>query len=272
MKKDFIEILNENIYYILEDTGKDKVLFLHGFGSSVTFANQVYSLENRDYDVIAFDFPGCGQSSENQEITIERYQEIALEFVKKINFKIKLVVGHSLGGASALYLLNHNVVDYALLAAPINYNLLTLSHLKEGILNISNRIKRWLLPNNIDDAYESQDNLVYTNVNKYKDNLKRISTIFLNFMTNKKNIYSKMVKEQITNNKYLKKEIFDLYDQNQNYEFIIGMNDMFVPNLTVYEIADKRNKNLTILENCGHALFFEKPKEVNNKINFLISK
>ncbi|UWV94182.1 alpha/beta hydrolase [Mycoplasmopsis cynos] len=71
---------------------KSKVLFLHGFNSSSNFAHQLYKLKNRDYDVVAFDFPGCGLSTSNSEITIQYYQKIALEFVNKINYKFDLVV------------------------------------------------------------------------------------------------------------------------------------------------------------------------------------
>ncbi|WAM08306.1 hypothetical protein ONA21_00860 [Mycoplasmopsis cynos] len=52
----------------------------------------MYKLKNRDYDVVAFDFPGCGLSTSNSEITIQYYQKIALEFVNKINYKFDLVV------------------------------------------------------------------------------------------------------------------------------------------------------------------------------------
>ncbi|WGI36735.1 alpha/beta fold hydrolase [Mesomycoplasma lagogenitalium] len=266
MDKKFIKIFDEEVFYVEENTGKEKVLFLHGFNSSHNFAQQLYLLKNRNYDVVAIDFPGCGKSSANSEITIEYYQKIAQEFVKQINYNFKLVVGHSLGGASALYLLNSKMVNYALLAAPINYNILSAK-----LDETTEKLKRWLIPSNLNDAIESSENLVFNNKNGYKENLNKIATMFLKITKFKERNFLKLVTNQIINPNYLKKEIKKLYTQSNNYEFIIGINDMFVPFMSVAKIANDLNKNLSAISNCGHAIFFEKPEQVNEKINKLIS-
>ncbi|WP_117275107.1 alpha/beta fold hydrolase [Mycoplasmopsis edwardii] len=269
-KKEKIQILNETINVIYEDNQKAKVLFLHGFGSSTSFAQQVYNLANRDYDVVSFDFPGCGLSSANNEISIEYYQQIASAFVKQSGFDIKLVIGHSLGGASALYLLNNNLVSKALLAAPINHNIL-YDVVDETLSQTTKRLIRWLMPSTYDEAFESSDNLIYLNKNNYKENLSKIAQMFLNVSQKKLSIFKNMAKNQITNDFYLQNSIKPLYEANNDYQIISGINDRFVPLNSVKKIAIQLNKELTELENCGHALFFEQPELINDKINQIIN-
>lgn len=102
-----MDIDGELISYIEENNDKPKILFLHGFASSSEAAQQVYNLTNRSYGIIALDFPGCGHSS------AKRYKYWILSiyckrFVEELNLKDFIVIGHSLGGASALHLLNEN--------------------------------------------------------------------------------------------------------------------------------------------------------------------
>ncbi|MGZ9756638.1 alpha/beta fold hydrolase [Mycoplasma sp. 4423] len=269
MESKYIELLNERIHYIEENTGKPKVLFLHGFNSSAAFANQVYLQKNRNYDVVAIDFPGCGFSSAKEAITIELYQQVALEFVKQYNYDFKLVIGHSLGGASALYLLNNNLVKKALLAAPINYEILD-NKLGESVEAAIKRMKSWLIPENYDSAYESSDNLIYNDKLDYRKNLSKVATMFLKLMDRKRPMFLNMVTSQILNPNYLKTSIKSLYQANNDYEFITGINDKFIPYFTIKNIANKMQKNVTLLQNCGHALFFEQPEAINKKINQLV--
>ncbi|WAM09159.1 alpha/beta hydrolase [Mycoplasmopsis cynos] len=216
----------------------------------------MYKLKNRDYDVVAFDFPGCGLSTSNSEITIQYYQKIALEFVNKINYKFDLVVAHSLGGASALYLLNNKIVKKALLAAPINYNLLS-TFANETIEQGIKRIARWLVPKNYNDALESSDNLIYGNKLNYRKNITQKANAFLKLMEHKWMIFDKLVSKEILNPRYHKKIIKDLYAANNDYSFITGTMDKFVPFLSVAKIANEYNKDLIGIKDCGHAIFLK---------------
>ncbi|TDV23569.1 pimeloyl-ACP methyl ester carboxylesterase [Mycoplasmopsis mustelae] len=274
MQSKKIQLLNETIHYIFEDTGKPKVLFLHGFNSASSFANQVYQLQNRNYDVVAIDFPGCGLSSAHSLISIEFYQQIAAEFIRQSGFDFSLVVGHSLGGASALYVLNCGLVSKAILAAPLNHEIFSEFPAKQSLKLYGSkaieRLGKWLLPQTFIEAYESSDNLIYEDKNNYRKNLEKIATGFLNTTKKKYNLFNFMVSNQILSINYLMQNIKSLYDENLNYEFIIGLNDVFVPYLSINSLANKYKKEMLVLENCGHALFFEKPNEVNERINQVI--
>lgn len=265
MKRETIEILGETIFYLEENNNKPKVLFLHGFNSSSNFANEVYKLQNRNYDIIAIDFPGCGNSSANNVIKIEFYQQIAEEFVKAKKLTDFIVVGHSLGGASALHLVNKELAKYALLAAPINYNIF-IGNIKKS----QEKLKSWLLPTNIQEAKDSSEHLVYESKRNYKQNIEAISKAFLRITNLKRNMFYNLVIKQMVNPIYLKTQIKELYKEISPYEFITGDKDFFVPHKSIEAIAKAQNKKITLIKNCGHALFFEKPEEINQKIEEIL--
>lgn len=260
-------INEEEIFYIFEDTGKPKVLFLHGFNSAHSFVFQLEKLENRDYDIVAFDFPGCGKSTANKDVDITYYQQISAKFVELFNLKGSLVVAHSLGAASALYLLDQTLVKYALLGGPLN------PFTVDDVLKTrANTLKHWLLPKTLKDAIESSKNLVFGNKNNYKDQLKKIGSMFLKLTQIKYKLFSFMVNKQILNSKWLKENLEPLYANNKNYEIISGRQDLFVPLESLEQVQNKYHISLSILEECGHALFFEQSEKINEKINELVAK
>ncbi|QPC29738.1 alpha/beta fold hydrolase [Mesomycoplasma hyorhinis] len=259
-----MDIDGELISYIEENNDKPKILFLHGFASSSEAAQQVYNLTNRSYGIIALDFPGCGHSSAKKDINIEYYQFIAKRFVEELNLKDFIVIGHSLGGASALHLLNEKLAKKAILAAPINYDMLHSTNQKVKL--------KWLLPENLQQAYESVDSLVFVDRLNYKQNLDKTAQRFFNFMSIRKPVFLDMVVNQILNPDYLKNSIKNLYLANNDYEFIIGEKDLFVTYNSILSVALENHKKINSIPDCGHALFFEKPEEVNQIIEDIIKQ
>ena len=70
-----------NTFKVNEDNNKKKIVFLHGFNSNANFVQPLMKLE-RDYDIISFDFPGCGSEPAGDEtISIESYSKFALKFI-----------------------------------------------------------------------------------------------------------------------------------------------------------------------------------------------
>lgn len=259
-----IDIDGELISYIEENNNKPKILFLHGFASSGESAQQLYNIKNRTYDIIALDFPGCGHSSTKKPISIEYYQFIAKRFAQEMNLKDFIVIGHSLGGASALYLLNEKVAKKAILGAPINYDMLH---------STSQKVKqKWLLPDNLQQAYESMDSLVFADKLGYKNNLNKTAERFFNFISIRKPAFLDMVINEILNPSYLENNIKSLYLQRNDYEFIIGEKDLFVTYNSIMSVALENNKKVHSLPDCGHALFFEKPEEINKIIEEIVKE
>ncbi len=99
----------------------DDVLLLHGHCS---FKEQFKSLmlKNKSHRYVALDLPGHGTSSLLKEYTPENILEKVLEFLNLYNLKPKKIVGHSLGGHLALWLMEHlNDIEITLLSTvPLN--------------------------------------------------------------------------------------------------------------------------------------------------------
>lgn len=271
----FIEILNEKIHYVLEDTGKPKVLFLHGFNSNLKFATSIFHPQ-KNYDVVAFDFPGCGESSINDFASIDYYQNIALEFVKKMNLDNFFIVGHSLGAASAIKITEQmpQKVAGVLLAAPINPYLLDYKKNPFGtsVDQIKETLKSWLLPNNQDEAESSTEHLTFKNP-LFIEKKKYIAKSLLNLANIRRTYFLKMVIQEITNVGYLHSELKKIYldlDPNIPKLFVVGENDFFVSSKSVQEIAQEIAAPINIVPKTGHALFFERPNELKDIVETFV--
>lgn len=81
------------------------ILYLHGLGcSKEDFLGATSADELEAYTLVAFDFPGCGNSSyhENMALGIDDLVEITNIFVSRLPLADLVVVGHSMGGLVAL--------------------------------------------------------------------------------------------------------------------------------------------------------------------------
>ncbi|MGK3722927.1 alpha/beta fold hydrolase [Priestia megaterium] len=81
------------------------IVFLHGFGSTKEdYADIVRYLAFSNHPFLAYDAPGCGESycSDLSQISIPFLENVALEVIKRVNFKRFHLVGHSMGGLTAL--------------------------------------------------------------------------------------------------------------------------------------------------------------------------
>ncbi|UVD81453.1 alpha/beta hydrolase [Mycoplasma iguanae] len=262
-----IDILGEKINYIFEDNKRPKILFLHGFFSNYKFANEIYNNVNRNFDIVAFDFPGCGSSSYNNDLTIDFYQKIALAFVEHFQLKNFYIVAHSLGAASAVYVASKVSVKKIFLGAPINYNL--INHSAEHAANI----KKWLLPTNIEEAIESTKKLVKNKNNFFEQNIANTAKHFLKLVNLRRNIFQKMLDKEIISQEYLEKNLKPLYEKViDKCIFANGLEDNFVQFDAVYSIAKEFNAPLYPIENCGHAIFYEQNEKIYNLIQKMVDE
>lgn len=104
----FVEIDNLKIAYKDEGSGQ-VVLCLHALGHSSKDFLSLYSLPNNNFRVISIDFPGHGISDNpKQTISSTYFAKITDEFIKKLDLKNLIIIGNSIGGATAIRIASDN--------------------------------------------------------------------------------------------------------------------------------------------------------------------
>jgi len=104
----FVEIENLKIAYKDEGSGQ-VVLCLHALGHSSKDFLSLYNLPLTNFRIITIDFPGHGISDKtNQSVSSTYFAKITVEFIKKLDLKNLIVVGNSIGGATAIRIASNN--------------------------------------------------------------------------------------------------------------------------------------------------------------------
>ena len=107
-----INVSGYDINYIDEGQG-DVVLLLHGWGSNLKSFTPLTNLLKTKYRVIAYDYPGFGESSElKNSFSVDDYTDIAVEFIKKLDIKKVILIGHSYGGRISIKLNNRKELPF----------------------------------------------------------------------------------------------------------------------------------------------------------------
>ena len=94
-----------HIEYFLREGKKEILLYLHGLGcSKKDFIEAASFDELNDYTLIAFDFPGCGNSPypENASLGMDDLTGITRIITSELSLNKLVIIGHSMGGLVAL--------------------------------------------------------------------------------------------------------------------------------------------------------------------------
>ena len=84
------------------DKDKQNLVFIHGSGGNHSIWSHQYGKLHKKYNIVAVNLPGHGHSGGNGEKDISRYCEWIKKFLKALDLKKSVLVGHSLGAAIAL--------------------------------------------------------------------------------------------------------------------------------------------------------------------------
>ena len=106
-----IKINNLNVNYIQYGTGKD-IIFLHGWGQNIDMMKPLGDNFQDKFRITILDLPGFGESDEPHETwTIDKYELLLEEFIKELNIKKPIVIGHSFGGRLAIRYSARNPIE-----------------------------------------------------------------------------------------------------------------------------------------------------------------
>ncbi len=100
----YIKIDDQNIYYQKLGKGKNLIL-LHGWKQDVSTWYGVVDELKKDFTLWLIDLPGFGRSDIPKKVfRVSDYSEIIFQFIKKLNLKNPILLGHSVGGRIAIKL------------------------------------------------------------------------------------------------------------------------------------------------------------------------
>ena len=96
-------------YYYYDKPREDKIiLFCHGLGPGhVAYLREIEALAKHGYKVLTLDYTGCNESSGDNMISLNQPTRDVMELLDFLKLEKPVVlVGHSLGGYTALNLMN----------------------------------------------------------------------------------------------------------------------------------------------------------------------
>lgn len=106
-----IKIQDLNINYIQYGEGKD-ILLLHGWGQNIEMMKPLGDSFSNKCRITILDFPGFGESDEPKEAwNIEKYSNLLEQFIKELNIKKPVIIGHSFGGRVAIRYSSNNIIE-----------------------------------------------------------------------------------------------------------------------------------------------------------------
>lgn len=108
-----VEVKGYNICYKITGAGEKTVVILQGWGTHLGVYDSVANCINSEYKVIQFDLPGFGGSDEPKEgWNVDAYADFFCEFMKKLEIKKAILIGHSYGGRVIIKLAARDVLPF----------------------------------------------------------------------------------------------------------------------------------------------------------------
>lgn len=271
-----------NMAYLERGEGKNVILFLHGMTEDAL--NWFYSMEflyikSKDFRLIAVDLPGFGQTKgADLKIELDFYANAVKEFLDKKKIEKVMLVGHSMGGHTALLFYKYfpDMVDSIALAANAGFRRVgdfTSKILKAlpvpGLFLKNVSLLDWfkLLNNNaVLQNLEYFKKIMYELVMSRKNSLteffiERNYERLVDDGLDRINITKKAM-DAMMESKYFIDDI--LSDLEIPVAFIWGEDDYLVPLRYAYkgyDLIKHENKELFVFKKTGHYTLLERPRE-----------
>lgn len=237
----YVNIKNKNIFYIESGSG-DPVIMIHGNFASHRWFQKVTNLENKK--IYALDLPNFGRSDRIEKVEIDQYADFVIEFIKKLSISKPTLIGHSLGGAVTMAIIN-----------------------KEPDL-----IKNLILVDSapVDGLKTPEEN--YTGLKLLNKNRTLLKNSLKNIMPGVKD--RKLINELTDEALLMKSECFtenaralEKYDYSSikekysgNILFLLGKKDLLISEELAQKTVDILGAKLKTIEEIGHSVIVEKPE------------
>ena len=267
----FLNVGNEKIRYIQKGKGKD-ILLIHGTPGSLNDWDTIIDTLAEKHRVTAFDRLGHGYSSAiDYTYHIQDNATFVEKLILKLNLKSPLVVGHSYGGSTVACLaVNSKLkdVNYIIIDSPL-YSYLADFKFKLVAIPILGKVISFISSFTIakKEIKEGVSELFYS---LKKQKIEELVQERQNIWKQPKVIYSKS-KESVNYQK-------DLESMSNNYKNINSKITIITSKelLGTYKDdcekfhSEVKNSKLIVLDETGHYIQLEKPKEVINIITNIL--
>ncbi|EIN14975.1 Esterase/lipase [Mycoplasmopsis agalactiae 14628] len=148
------EIIYDYPYYFKDNNSEQNIIFCHGFNSKYT-ALELFANQHSKFNFYALQFPGSNLTKpiEDHKVSIKEYSRLLIEFIIKNNIKNVILIGKSMGAATAVlaYKTRPELISKLVLITPINKSQLELDVWKQ---------KKYL-PTNFDEYLHNFVPLIY---------------------------------------------------------------------------------------------------------------
>ena len=268
----FVKVKDYEIAYVDEGNSENVLLFIHGLGSYLrAWERNIPELKN-NFRCIAIDLPGYGKSIKKVHSgKVSFYTETLYEFIKVLDLKNVSLVGHSMGGQIVIsYVIAYpNQINNLILVAPAGFEKFTNQEIE--------LFKKLISP---EILFKTSDHHVRLN---YQMNFFKMPVEAEPMIADR--IAIKKDDEFINHCTVVSNSLFGLLYApvfNRLKEITIptlilyGTEDSLIPNKALHPITSKeigeagaaqiKSSKLVLIENCGHFLQYEKPKEFNSEL------
>lgn len=116
-----MKIMDVNLNYQRYGNIKGKtIVLLHGWGQNIDMMKPIGDRFTKDFDIVIFDLPGFGNSSEPKEFfSCYDYVELIHKALEELKVEKPIIIGHSFGGKlGLLYASKYETEKLVCLASP----------------------------------------------------------------------------------------------------------------------------------------------------------
>ena len=235
----FINSINLKIKYFIysyDQFDKEKVIFFcHGIGPGHTaYLREIELLCKAGYKVITMDYVGCGESEGETILSVNEPTRDVIELLCLLNLQSEIVlIGHSLGGYTALNVINknNNIHKGVIISGFLTLNYLVKSFVKlnslaEPVVKFeSNNVPEYANIDNITYLKNTEDKLFF--IHSDDDPMVDIDTSF-NIVKNMNNPNIKLLLEKGKkhNPNYTKEAVEFMNKTINNYSKLVMKNKL----------------------------------------------
>lgn len=142
-----MQVIASNLLVNYSLTGSGPVIvLLHGWGDNQGTFNEFVNAFSDEFSVLTYDLPGFGKSQKPNGIWgLEDYANNLCEFLKKVEVKPEIIVGHSVGGAITIKAVSNKILTPSKIVLLASAGIRSDDSLKKLLMRALAKIAKYLI-------------------------------------------------------------------------------------------------------------------------------